>query len=59
MARPTRHHVTKVQKSVTVTPDSWESFDKIANEFMLSRSELIEMIGQGRLKVVKEENQAA
>lgn len=51
MARPIKHGEKKAKKTVYVTDDSWEVLDKIANEFMLSRSELFEMIGQGRLKV--------
>ena len=52
MARPTRHGENKSKKSVYVTEDSWENFDRIADQFMISRSELIEMIGQERLKVI-------
>ena len=51
MARPVRHDQKKGKKTVYVTDDSWIVLDTIADEFMLSRSELIEMIGQGRLKV--------
>lgn len=58
MARPIKHGEKKAKKTVYVTDDSWEVLDKIANDFMLSRSELIEMIGQGRL-VVSRSNQAA
>ncbi|MBW4597550.1 MAG: hypothetical protein KME46_32795 [Brasilonema angustatum HA4187-MV1] len=59
MARPIKHGEKKAKKTVYVTDDSWEVLDKIADEFMLSRSELIEMIGQRRLKVSREETQAA
>ena len=52
MARPTKHNETKGKKSVYVTSDAWDNLDSLAKEFMLSRSEMIEMIGQGRLKVV-------
>ena len=60
MARPIKHGEKKAKKTVYVTDDSWEILDVIADEFMLSRSELIEMIGQRRLKVSRNEiNQAA
>lgn len=51
MARPVKYGEKKAKKTVYVTDDSWEVLDRIANEFMLSRSEMIEMIGQGRLQV--------
>jgi hypothetical protein len=48
-----RHSEAKKQRAIWCTDDSWLNFDAIAKEFMLSKSELLEMIGQGRLKVVK------
>ena len=58
MARPIRHGENKKQKTVYVTETSWENLDKLAETFMLSRSELIEMIGQKRLKVERVEQTA-
>jgi hypothetical protein len=52
MAGKPRHSERKAKKTVTVTLDSWDNFDEIAREFMISRSELVEQIGQGRLKVI-------
>jgi hypothetical protein len=48
-----KHGVSKKQRAMWCTDDSWVNFDTIARDFMLSKSELLEMIGQGRLKVVK------
>lgn len=55
MARPIRHGETKSKKTITITEPAWERLDEVAREFMLSRSELVEMIGQGRLVVVHRE----
>jgi hypothetical protein len=55
-----KHGEAKKQRAVWTTSEAWQNLDKIADEFMISRSELIEMIGQGRLKVVRnDQNQAA
>ncbi|MBW4588805.1 hypothetical protein G7B40_022580 [Aetokthonos hydrillicola Thurmond2011] len=48
-----KHGEVKKQRCVWTTTQAWENIERIANEFMLSRSELLEMIGQGRLEVVK------
>jgi hypothetical protein len=48
-----KHGEAKKQRAVWTTTDAWENLNQIADEFMISRSELIEMIGQGRLKVVR------
>jgi hypothetical protein len=50
-----KHGEPKKQRAVWTTSDAWENLDKLAREFMLSRSELIEMIGQGRLKVIRDD----
>ena len=50
-----KHGEAKKQRAIWLTNESWENVDKIAREFMLSKSELLEMIGQGRLKVVKQD----
>ncbi|MBP5977560.1 hypothetical protein HW132_33830 [Brasilonema sp. CT11] len=59
MARPTRHNTTKVQKTISVTPDSWENLEDIARQFLISRSELIQLIGSGTLRVVRDETKTA
>ena len=48
-----KHGEAKKQRTVWTTGDAWENLDKIAHDFMISRSELIEMIGQGRIKVTR------
>lgn len=48
-----KHGEAKKQRAVWTTANSWENLDKLAREFMLSRSEFIEMIGQERLKVIR------
>ena len=53
MSRPVRHNTTKSQKTVTVTQEAWEAFDLIAKEFLISRSELVEQIGRGKLRVLR------
>lgn len=45
----------KKPRSVYITDESWQKVDKIAGEFFISRSELLELIGQGRLKVIRQE----
>lgn len=57
-----KHGEKKKGRTVYVTDDSWEVLDLIAREFMLSKSELVEMIGQKRLKIIRNdqtENQVA
>lgn len=56
-----KHGEAKKQRAIWLTQDAWDNLDKIANEFMLSRSELIEMVGQERLKIIRDEktNKAA
>lgn len=51
-----RHGEAKKQRAVWTTTEAWESLDKIARKYMISRSELIEMVGQGRLKVERVED---
>ena len=58
MARPTKNDSKKDKRSVYVTPEAWTELDRIADEFMLSRSDLIEMVGQRRLKIERVEQTA-
>jgi hypothetical protein len=50
-----KHGEAKKARTVYTTGDSWENLDKIANDFLISRSELVELIGQGRLIVTRPE----
>ncbi len=43
----------KKRVSVALTPTAIEGLDRIANEIGVSRSELIEMVGRGRLEKVE------
>lgn len=55
-----KHDEAKKQRGIYTTTEAWEELDKIARQFMLSRSELIEMIGQGRLGIHRvEESKSA
>jgi hypothetical protein len=47
-----RYSEAKKQRGIWTTGEAWRNIDKIAKEFMLTKSELIEMIGQGRLRVI-------
>lgn len=59
MARPTRHGDTKQQKTISVTLESWERLEEIARQHLVSRSELIQLIGLGVFKVLRDENKSA
>ncbi|MBD2208117.1 hypothetical protein [Calothrix sp. FACHB-168] len=60
MARPTKHGETKAKKSIYVTPESWDNLEEIAkNDFFISRSELIELLGQGKLIITRPDKSAA
>jgi hypothetical protein len=48
-----KHGEAKKQRGIYTTTEAWQNLDKIADGFMLSKSELIEMIGRGRLVVIK------
>jgi hypothetical protein len=50
-----KHGEKKKARSIYLTDDSWNDLDKIAREFMLTRSELMEMVGQGRLRIERVE----
>jgi hypothetical protein len=47
-----KHGEKKKQRSIYLTDNAWHNLDNISDGFMLTKSELIEMVGQGRLKVV-------
>jgi hypothetical protein len=48
-----KHGVAKKQRAIWTTDESWKTLDDIARQYMLSKSELLEMIGQGRLRIVR------
>jgi hypothetical protein len=48
-----RHGELKTQRGIYVTKTAWQGLDKVAEQFMLSKSELIERIGRGDLVVGK------
>ncbi len=48
-----KHGEPKKQRGIYTTTEAWENLDKIADEFLISKSELIEQIGRGRLKVIR------
>ena len=48
-----RHGEPKTQRGIYTTTEAWQGLDKVAEQFMLSKSELIERIGRGDLQVIK------
>ncbi|UNU24377.1 Panacea domain-containing protein [Microcoleus vaginatus] len=48
----TQNNLTKNEYQITVSSSVWQRVEQIAGEFKLSVSELLEHIGEGKLKVV-------
>jgi len=48
-----QYNQKKVSVNICITPDATVGLDAIAQSLKISRSELIEQIGRGLLKVVK------
>ena len=46
MARPTFYDETKKSRTIRISDNAWDGWDKIAIELDLSRSEIMERIGR-------------
>lgn len=54
----TEYNELKTRITVSITPTAVNGIDAIADSLAISRSELIEQIGRGLLKVVAEDSTA-
>lgn len=54
-----RHQEAKKPRTVHATDASWQRLDEIARQFLISRSELVELIGAGVLTVSRDESKTA
>ena len=53
--RISRHETNKKRRTIWLTDESWENLDHLAKDLFISRSELVELIGRGRLTAIRTE----
>ena len=49
--RPRKYNDNKKRRNITVTDEGWSGFEKLAKKYGVSKSDIVERIGRGEIKL--------